>query len=34
MLPIRGNHPELFNKFMENIDNKILVAEKGREHVA
>ena len=31
--PVHGEHPELFSKFMRDLDSEILTVEKGREYV-
>jgi len=32
IFPIHGEHPELFGKFMKDLDSEVLVAEKGKEY--
>jgi len=32
IFPIHGEHPELFGKFMKDLDSEVLIAEKGKEY--
>jgi ribonuclease J len=32
IFPIHGEHPELFSKFMQNIDSKVTIVEKEKEY--
>jgi len=33
IFPIHGEHPELFRKFMKNLNSEIILTEKGKEYI-